>query len=95
MSLREERERLRTDIDRILVTAETAEQDAEAMRQAVISALDIYSTAKALAADPRVSGSAEATMAAAADAMAKRLGELQRVRVSSEPLTLPTLGIDL
>lgn len=94
MSLREERERLRADIDRILVTAETAEQDAEVLRQTVLRALEIHQDAESEAEELEGVAALRA-MAAAATEMAACLGRLHRVHVSSEPLTLPTLGMDL
>lgn len=97
MSLREERGRLRTDIDRILVTAEVAEQDAEALRSAVIDTLNIFAwNQQAIDDTPGASDQAKLLVwQKAAEAMAERLERLQRVRVATEPLTLPTLGLEL
>lgn len=84
--LSELRERLHMDVERVIGAAAIVELDADAMREAIIEALEIY--AQALSEAKAQPLNAVEHGSRAADKMAARLGKLHRVKVSSEPVEL-------
>lgn len=87
--LSELRERLHLDLERVIGAAAIVELDADAMRAAIIDALEIHTVATTEADGvAKILGTDDARselLAHAAERMVERLRELHRVHVSSEP----------